>query len=207
MLLIRRCPLVVCAVALLVLLAAPAARAQVKFAVVDVQRAVMETEDGLRSHATLKRLFDKRQQELDAKQNQLQQAKDDIEKQAKVLSKESLQRRTEEWQRSAMELQTIFVEFNKELQKKQAELTQPIFTKVISILRQIAAQDGYDAILDKNAVPYSRSDLDITDKTIQVYNAGSTKAPPEGTQDNKKQPGPAKAPPSKAPAKPSAGAP
>jgi outer membrane protein len=189
------------ALALSILLLAPAAFAQMKFAVIDVQRAVMETEDGLRAQATLKKLFDKRQQELDAKQNALQQARDDIEKQAKVLSKESLARRTDEWQRSMIELQGIFVEFNKELQKKQSELTNPIYNKVVSILRQIAAQDAYDAIFEKNAVPYSRSDLDITDKAIQVYNAGSPKT--EATKDDKKlTPGKPSAPAKPAPAKP-----
>lgn len=180
---------------LALLLAAPSAFAQMKFAVIDVQRAVMETEDGLRAQATLKKLFDKRQQELDAKQNALQQARDEIEKQAKVLSKEALARKTEDWQRSMVELQTTFVEFNKELQKKQGELTQPILVKVVGLLRQVAAQDGYDAIFEKNAVPYSRSDLDITDKTIQIYNAGAPKQP-----EDKKAPA-APPPPAKQPAK------
>jgi outer membrane protein len=199
--------LVAVCVALGLLFAAPAALAQMKFAVVDVQRAVMETEEGLRAQATLKKLFDKRQHELDAKQEQLQQAKDDIEKQAKVLSKEALQRRTEEWQRSMMELQTIFVEFNKELQKKQAEMTQPILNKMLSILRQTAAQEGYDAILEKNAVPFARSDLDITDKVIQLYNAGTPRGASEPPKDDKK-PGPAGKPAAPAPAaKPPAKAP
>ncbi|MBI5531968.1 MAG: OmpH family outer membrane protein [Deltaproteobacteria bacterium] len=185
------------ALALSLLLLSSAASAQMKFAVVDVQRAVMESEDGLRAQATLKKLFDKRQQELDAKQNALQQARDDIEKQSKVLSKEALARRTEEWQRAMVELQGTFVEFNKELQKKQGELTQPILNKVISMLRQLAAQDGYDAIFEKNAVPYARSDLDITDKTIQLYNAGTPKAEPP--KDDKKAPA-AKPPAAKPPA-------
>jgi outer membrane protein len=190
------------ALALMFLLAAPAAFAQMKFAVVDVQRAVMETEDGLRAQATLKKLFDKRQQELDAKQNQLQQARDEIEKQAKVLSREALQRKTEDWQRSMVELQTTFVEFNKELQKKQGELTQPILNRVVSLLRQLAAQDGYDAIFEKNAVPYSRSDLDVTDKAIQLYNAGTPKVPePKDDKKPAAPPAPAKQPAAKPPAK------
>jgi outer membrane protein len=157
---------------------APLADAQMKIAVVDVQRAVMETEDGLRAQATLKKLFDRRQQELDARQDQLQRARGDIEKQAKVLSQDALQRRTEELQRSMVELQGLFVEFNKELQKKQNEITHPILNRVVSVLRQIAAQDGYDAILDRNAAPYVRTDLDITDRVIQRYNTGAAPAAP-----------------------------
>lgn len=175
------------------LLAAPAASAQMKIAVVDVQRAVMETEDGLRAQATLKKLFDRRQHELDARQEELKRARADIEKQAKVISKEALQRRMSEWQQSMAELQGVFMEFNKELQKEQNKMTQPILNRVLSVLRQIAAQDGYDAILERNAVPYARTDLDITDRVIQRYNTGGAAAAPatSGTTPRKAPPAPA----------------
>src|SRR6478609_1102161 len=165
------------AVCLSVGLLAPSALAQqLKFAVVDVQRAVMETEDGLRAQATLKKFFDKRQQELDAKQAELQKQREEIEKQSKVLSQQALQKRMEDWQKQMVELQTVFVEYNKELQKKQGELTQPIYGKIVALLRRLATQDGYDAILEKQAVPYMRADLDLTDKVIQLYNSGAAPA-------------------------------
>jgi len=160
-------------------LLAPAALAQsLKFGVVDVQRAVMETEDGLRAQATLKKFFDKRQQELDAKQTELQKQREEIEKQSKVISQQALQKRMEDWQKQMVELQTVFVEYNKELQKKQGELTQPIYGKVVALLRRLATQDGYDAILEKQAVPYMRNDLDLTDRVIQMYNGGGGGAAP-----------------------------
>jgi outer membrane protein len=169
------------AVCLFIGLASPSALAQLKFAVVDVQRAVMETEDGLRASATLKKFFDKRQQELDAKQNELQKQREEIEKQSKVLSQQALQKRMEDWQKQMLELQTVFVEYNKELQKKQGELTQPIYGKIMGLLRRVATQDGYDAILEKQAVPYMRNDLDLTDKIIQMYNSGAAGAAPAGS--------------------------
>ena len=140
--------------------------------VVDTQRAVMETEDGLRMQATLKKLFDSRQRELDKKQEDLQKERDDIDKQRDVLSKVALAKRMDKWQREMVQLQTVFVEYNKELQKKQGELTQPIFQKAMGIIRRLATQDGFDVIVDKQAVPYSRSDLDVTDRVITMYNQG-----------------------------------
>lgn len=184
------------AVCLFVGLLAPAAFAQqLRFAVVDVQRAVMETEDGLRAQATLKKFFDKRQQELDAKQTELQKQREEIEKQSKVISQQALQKRMEDWQKQMVELQTVFVEYNKELQKKQGELTQPIYGKIMGLLRRLATQDGYDAILEKQAVPYMRNDLDLTDKIIQMYNSGAPGAAPAAS-------GAPAATPSRAPTKP-----
>lgn len=149
-----------------------------KVAAVDVQRVVMQTEDGLRAQATLKKLFDSRQQELNRKQTELGKQKDEIEKQQKVLSKEAYAKRVEEWQKQMMELQQVFVEYNKELEKKQKELTDPVFEKVMGIIKRIAARDGYDMIVDKQTVAYIRSDLDLTDQCIQLYNGGGAAPAP-----------------------------
>src|SRR6187549_1341771 len=146
--------------------------AQSKIAVVDTQRAIMETEEGLRMQATLKKLFDNRQRELDKKQEELAKERDDIEKQRDVLSKQALAKRLDKWQREMVQLQTVFVEYNKELQKKQGELTQPIFQKAMGIIRRLATQEGFDIVVDKQAVPYARSDLDVTDRVITMYNQG-----------------------------------
>jgi outer membrane protein len=184
----------------LISLASPAA-AQSKIGVVDTQRAIMETEDGLRAQATLKKLFDKRQRELDKKQEELQKEREDIEKQRDVLSKGALQKRIEKWQREMIQLQTVFVEYNKELQKKQNELTQPIFQKSMGLIRRLAAQEGLDVVVDKQAVPYVRSDLDLTDRVIQLYNAGGGDAAASGDKGSKKEPAPKAPAPAKPPAK------
>jgi outer membrane protein len=149
------------------------ASAQTKVAVVDVQRAVASTEDGLRAQATLKKLFDSRQQELNKKQADLQRQREDIDKQSKVLSKDALQKRIDDWQKQMMELQAVFIEYNKELEKKQKELTDPVFEKVVGIIKRIATSDNIDLVVDKATVAYVRGDLDITDRCIQMYNSGA----------------------------------
>jgi outer membrane protein len=151
--------------------ARPAA-ADTRIAVVDVQHAVMSTEDGMRAQLTLKKDFDKRQNELDAKQNELAKAREDIEKQSRILSREALQKRMEDWQRRMVELQTVFVDYNKTLQKKQGELTGPIIKKMLAVIARLAKKNGYEIILDKAGAPYVRQDLDVTDQVIQLYNSG-----------------------------------
>jgi outer membrane protein len=180
--------------AVAVLLGSAQAHAQSKIAVVDTQRAIMETEDGLRAQATLKKVFDNKQRELDKKQEDLQKEREDIEKQRDVLSKTALAKRVDKWQREMMALQGVFVDYNKELQKKQGELTQPIVQKIMGAIRRLATQDGLDLVIDKQAAPYVRSDLDVTDRIITLYNQGSGD---EGKATGKKEvpaPGPAPAP-------------
>ncbi len=151
-----------------------------KVGVVDVQRAVMQTEDGLRAQATLKKLFDNKQQELNRRQADLQKQKEDIDKQAKVLSKEAYSKRLEDLNKQLMELQSVFVDYNKELDKKQKELTEPIFEKIMGIVKRVATTENFDLIVDRATVAYVRTDLDLTDKVIQMYNSGVAPAPGGG---------------------------
>jgi outer membrane protein len=161
-------------IAALLLTFAPIAAAQMRVAVVDTQRAVMETEDGLRAQATLKKLFDKRQRELDQKQKDLQKEREDLEKNRAQINTEAMTKRVDTWQREMAQVQAVFVEYNKELQQKQNELTQPIVQKTVGIIRRLATQEGYDLVLERQAATYFRSDLDLTDKVITLYNRGDS---------------------------------
>jgi outer membrane protein len=151
----------------------PAPGGGMRIAIVDVQRAVTETHDGLRAQATLKKMFDSRQQELDNKRDELARERDEIERQASTLSRTAVEKRTQEWQRKMTELEALLVEYNKDLQKRQTELTAPILTKLLGLVARAAEQDGYDVVLDKQATPYARRSLDLTDRMVKAYDDGA----------------------------------
>lgn len=156
------------------LVSAPGSARAESFAVVDLRGAVAQTEDGLKAQLQFKKLVDKRQLEVDGKQTALARLRRDIERQSMVLSREALTRRMEIWQREMTQLQSVFVDYNKELEKKQAELTGPILQRMVALITKLARQNGYDIVIDKQVVPYARPDLDITDRIVQMYNAGET---------------------------------
>jgi outer membrane protein len=188
-------PLLAAALAALVSLFGTTASAQMKMAVVDVQRAVMQSEDGMRAQATLKKVFDSRQQELNKRQTDLQKQKEEIDKQKTVLSQAALQKKVDDWQKEMVELQQTFVEYNKELEKKQKELTDPIFERVLGAIKRIAGTDGYDLIVDRATVAFARGDLDLTDRVIQISNgSGASPSPAPGAAVPGPAPRPAPAP-------------
>lgn len=170
------------AVALLVTSFAPRLYAQVRIAVVDLQRALAETEDGRRAKAQLKRLIKARQKTLDDKQAELTKMRDDIEKQKNVLSRDALQKRMDEYQQKFVDVQTVYVEFQRELAAKEAELTKSILDRMEAILRRIGQAEGYTLVVERNeaGVMWVPGNLDITDNVIQRYNAGEGReaAPP-----------------------------
>jgi outer membrane protein len=161
------------------ILRSPAAHAEpspMKVAVVDIQRAAFETEDGLRAQATLKKYSERRNMELAMRQDELERKRGDIEKQSKVLSKEALARALEDWQKQAGELQAVYMDYTRDIQKKQQDIAAPILGRLQALVRKIALRDNVDIVFDRQATPYARPELDITDQIIIQYNAGE--APP-----------------------------
>jgi outer membrane protein len=176
---------------------APAAPAGsgAKVAVIDLRRAVIETEEGLRVQATLKKLFDSRQVELSSKERALQTELEELEKDAKSgkVKGDEVAKKRDNLQRQYGALQQTLVDYQREMQRKESEMTQPMVQKVLGLIKRIATTEGYDAVLEKSAAPYIRADLDLTDRVIQMFNAGQGEpaAPPA------KGAPPAKAPPAK----------
>jgi Skp family chaperone for outer membrane proteins len=91
--------------ALLLSLWAPQLYAQVRIAVVDLQRAISETEDGRRAKARLKRLMKQRQTSLDDAQNQVKALKEEYDRQQKVWRPEVKAQKEAELQKAFVELQ------------------------------------------------------------------------------------------------------
>jgi outer membrane protein len=149
-----------------------------QIAVVDIQRVLMETEDGIRLQATLRKLFDARQMELDKKQNDLQKERENLEKQRGVLSQDALAQRAEKWQMEVAQVQQMFSEYSRELQQKQNELMQPIKDRAVDLVKKLATQEGFVMVVEKQVVHYVRTDLDLTERLISTYNSGpSVQAP------------------------------
>ena len=167
-------------IALAALLVVSTATAQTKIAVVDVQAALLQTEDGMRAANSLKRFTQGRQADLDKRQRDLMKEQDDLRKQARFLSRRSMARRTEHWQRRMVEVQTKFIEYNKQLQERQQNMMNPIMQKLFAAIRRAASQRGFDIVIDKSVAPYARQDLDLTDLVVQIYaGGGGGDAPPD----------------------------
>ncbi len=161
--------------AVIVATISPTLFAQSRIAVVDLQRALNETEDGRAAKSRLKRLFRRRQRSLDEAQEKLKKMKEDIERQKNILSREALESRLEEYQKAFIELQSTYVEFQRELAQKEAQLTKRILERMQEILRRIGQSDNYDLIVEANegGVVWVPSNLDLTDEVIQRYNSES----------------------------------
>ncbi len=182
--------------------AAPAAPTQApatRIAVIDTRRVILETEEGLRVQANLRKLFDARQQELGGKEKQLLGEQEEIQREEKAKGRsDALERRKAEWRQKYGMLQQTLMDYQREMQRKEGELTAPMLQRIGAIVKRLAASEGYDVIIERQAATYFRTDLEVTDKVIQQYNAGDSGAAKPGAPAKPAPKAPA-APPAKKP--------
>ncbi len=149
---------------------ASSAWADDRIAVVDLQRALNEVEEGANAKKALKKEFDDKQKQLDARQNELKRMKDELDAQSTMMAPEKKQEKVAELQRKLVEVQQLYMSLQQDLSKREAEATQAIFQKMGVILGQMGEDQGFAAVIEKTAVPYFKPSLDVTNELIRRYN-------------------------------------
>jgi outer membrane protein len=136
----------------------------VKVGYVDLQRTLNETGAGKKAKAKLEADKKAKQAQLDKQQKELQQFAAELDKQRVVLKADVLRQREQELQQKYVALQQTYFQLQQDLAKSEATLVRDIFGKAAPIIQDIAKQQGYTIIFEKNegAVLWSVDGLDIT---------------------------------------------
>ena len=186
---------------LLVLGASGVAQAQepLKIGYVELQRALMETEEGRKARADLKKVFDQKQKELDEQQNQLKKDIDDLEKKRTLLPADTVKQREADLQGRMQKVQQTYLRHQQDLGSKEQEATGKIFERMQRIIAKIAATENLTLVFDRQqaGLVFAKPHLDLTNEVIRRYNAGEGR---DGGGGAKPAAG-AKAPAAAAPAK------
>lgn len=153
-------------------LAGFAAHADVKIGFVDMQKAIQETDAGKKAKKDLEDDFNKKKKELEKREADIKKMGEDFEKRSMAMNEEARAKKQQEIQMEMRKYQEIAGKSQVEIQKRERELTQPIITKLRSLIEEIAKKEEFTAILEKSeqSVMWSKADLDITDRLIKDYN-------------------------------------
>ena len=141
-------------------------------AVVDLNRALNESQAGQRSKTLL--LADKRQieSELQAKGAELKKMRDDLQTNI-LLNEEARSRREQELREGEGRLRQEAKTAETDLRNKERRYTESIFTELKTVISLISRDKKYDLVLEKaisQLVLFSTHSMqDITDQVIQRY--------------------------------------
>ena len=162
------------AVVALAMLAAPVvARSEVKIGVVDLQRALNESDAGKRAKVDFKARVDKLEGQLKGQKEELDRMKEDLERKAVVMREDERRKLATDFEKKRLDLKSKFEEAQGELQKKDQELTGQIIEGLTQVIKQIAESESYTLVIEQNSsgVLYHANSIDLTEQVLSAYNA------------------------------------
>lgn len=146
--------------------------ADLKIAVVDMQRALQSVDSGKKARGSLEKEFNEKKKKLEAEEAALKKMTEDFKKQSLVLSEEARNKKQNELQERLMKYRELFGKSQMEIQARERELTEPIVKRLRTIVEDLGKTGNYTVILEKNenSVLYSLPKDDLTEEVIKLFN-------------------------------------
>jgi outer membrane protein len=179
---------------------------QGKFAIINIQGAIISTKDGQAAAAKLNAQTAPKKRELEQKQNEINSLQDQLSKGQNTLSdsaKNDLYKNIESKKKS---LQREMEDAQADLEAEQNKLLQQLGQKILAVIERYAKDNGYTMVVDVGSqntpVIYASPSIDITKEIIELYDkstasasAPATAAPkPSAATPTAPKPAPAKPP-------------
>jgi outer membrane protein len=150
---------------------------EVKIGVVDLMRALNESDSGKKAKTDLEGLIKGKQVQLDTKGKEIEKLKGEVEKQSSVLSAEARKSREDELERMLRDYQRLVSDSQAEVKKKESEVTGGIIREIRAVVDKIGEEGGYTLVIEnaEGIILYSKKDLDLTDSVIKIFNESKAK--------------------------------
>lgn len=149
-----------------------------KLGIVDLLKALNESENGKKAKADLESLIKTKQISIDEKGKKIEQLKADLDKQSSIISAEAKKSREEDIERLIRDYQRVVSDSQAEVKKKEGELTNEILKEIRGVIEQIGQEEGYSLILEQaeGLVLFSNKANNITEKVMKRYNESKKEA-------------------------------
>lgn len=156
---------------LAVISAAVPARAEMKFAYVDVQRALNECDAGKRAKSEFQGKVTSLEGRLQRQQNEVQSLKDEMEKKGMLMNADQRQALQDKYMEKLKNFERDYKDSKDELQAKDQEITAKIVHDLAQVIRTIGERDNYTMVMEKGSILWGAPGIDITDQVIRNYNS------------------------------------
>jgi|GEM_PF-427938 len=143
-----------------------------KLAFVDMQAAILQTEEGKNAKAKIEKDAEAKRAEILNQEKDLKKLDDEFQAQQGVLSDDAKRAKQGEFQAKFAKLQAARSTFEQEVRQKEMQETQKIFQNLTGIIDEVAKKKGYDMVFERGAgaVLYAAKIDDITPEIVSVYN-------------------------------------
>jgi outer membrane protein len=156
--------------------AAIPARAEVKIAYVDIQRALNECNAGKRARSNIRVEAERAQARLQREQSEAQGLKDELDKKGMLMPPDQRQNLEDELAKRMRTFQDDVKNERDELHQKDNEATAAIVRDLATVVRELGERAGYTVVMEKGGLLWGIPSADITDQVIRSYDSMNVKA-------------------------------
>jgi outer membrane protein len=151
-----------------------------KVAVINIQSAIISTNDGKKAAGEIQSRFSPKKAEVDRRQGELTQLQDQLNRGRNTLSEEARQNLTREIDQKNKALTRFTQDAQDELQQEEQKAMGELFGRVMQVIDKYAKDNGYTLVLDVSSqqtpVLYASNTIDITKDIVDLYDKNSPPA-------------------------------
>src|SRR5581483_7430858 len=166
---------------------APSAAATPKIGIINMQQAILASNEGRRDFESLQKKFEPKQTELKGMNDEVEGLKKQLNTQGDKLNDEARANLVKTIESKQKSLQRSLEDAQGDFQAQQNDILNRIGQKMMEVLDKYAKENGYTMILDvsnpQSPVLWAGASSDVTKAIVDAYNTQSgVAAPPAGTR-------------------------
>ena len=138
----------------------------------DVERAIMACEEGVKIYNDIQKFVDTKNNELEAMKKEVDDLRTKLEVQSTKLTDEALMDLEERASSREVALQRFSEDTNKDITARRQRMILTISGKMGPVIEKVAIEKGYDAIIiyDQQRDAWVNPALNVTEDIIKAYN-------------------------------------
>ena len=151
------------------LLAASAAFAQVKVAIINSQAAVVETAEIKKAQADLEAKFKPRQEQMAKLSKELETIQTQLQTLGDKLTPQAQSDLTTQGQRKQRDLQRLTEDMQADIERERTDILTKSGDRMQQIVAKLAEEKGLDMVIDASNTIYFKPALDLTKEATAAY--------------------------------------
>jgi outer membrane protein len=151
------------------LAAASAGSAQPKVAIINLQRAVLESAEIKKASTELEAKYRPRQLKVEALQKELQSIQQNLQANAGKLTPQAEADLTTQGQRKQRELQRLTEDLQADVERERNDILGRSSQRMQAVVKKVAEAKAIDIVVDISNTVYFKPDLEITTESIAAY--------------------------------------
>ncbi|MBI5141927.1 MAG: OmpH family outer membrane protein [Nitrospirae bacterium] len=146
--------------------------AEMKFASVDMQRALNESDEGKAAKKQLDDYVSAKQSAIVEVEEKIKELQEQLGKQKHLFTADGIKAKEEEIEKLIRDYKRLVGDAQDEVQKQEQKIVKGIMERLSVVVREIGKRDAYTVVFEQSAsrLLYVDTSIDITPQVVELFN-------------------------------------